>query len=418
MNKLEQFPVNYKEASKLVLLEAEKVTLETESISLANSIGRVLASSIRADSDKPLCSKSSMDGFCIKSSDIETATLHQPVCLPTVKGIDAGSKLKYLPGGHCAYIATGAQLPENADSVIKIEDTGANYNAEKVCFKIPCDPGNFVRQKGSEQKKGDIIIPKNTLINPFILALAGSTGLVSLKVKRKPVVGILTSGDELVMPWEIPSSEQKRNVNSIMLCNQVEEAGATAIDFGIARDNPGHAESLFLQAVENSDMVVTSGGISMGRRDPFRNLFARLAIAPIIYGVDIQPGKPFFFGWFNKKPVFGLPGNQVSSAVTFELFVRSFIRKVLGLNPFRQTLPLELTHTSFNHSGRDFFQRGNLLRKGMKLLVCPVSKQDSHMLSGLATADLLYLHPADRPELPEGSIVESILLKNESNNEF
>jgi molybdopterin molybdotransferase len=359
-----------------------------------------------------------MDGFCVRNTDIVRATPQEPVKLKVASGIDAGHFLKQLPPGQCAYIATGAPLPDGADSVVKIEDVPENFHAGEVTFNKPVKIGQYIRKKGKEQKKGQTLVEKGVEISPFIIGIAAGAGLTALEVYKKPVVGVLTSGDELVMHWDSFKPWQVRNANSIMLCNQVFEAGGYPINAGVARDDEEHSEKLFLQTVEKADIIVTSGGISKGRKDPFRNLFEKLAIEPLVYGLTMKPGKPFFFGYFKNKPVFALPGNQVSSAITFELFVRSFIRAALKTKPFKQTLIAQLATDSFNNSGRDFFQRAKLIRKDNLIQVMPMNKQESSMLSSFAQTDVIYLHPMDEKHLKAGSKVKCFILRNETDYEL
>ncbi|MEW6709992.1 MAG: gephyrin-like molybdotransferase Glp [Candidatus Riflebacteria bacterium] len=412
MKKLQQKPLPFRQALDIILNEATRFRVNSETVGLHQARNRALAEEIRADTDKPTCDNSSMDGFCIRSLDVLQASLQNPVIVPVVPGIDAGHPIEYLPEGHCAYIATGAPLPHGADAVEKLENLVQKDGS--VTFTQPVKKGNFIRTAGSEHLKGHVLARPGENITPFLIAIAASCGISSLKVFKKPVVGILASGDELVMHWETPKPWQVRNVNSMMLSQQICEAGATAVDFGVARDDEAAALKLFERAVELSDIIVTSGGISMGRKDPFRNIFSELELEPVVYGVMMKPGKPFFFGYYKNKPVFALPGNMVSTAVTFELFVRTFIRKAMGLPANRIWMPLKLHNPSFNDSGRDFFERGQLLRIADELRVAPVDIQESHMLSSFGATDLLYLHPADKVELPAGSLVECILLRNES----
>lgn len=414
MKKLQQKPVNYLTALAKVKEEAARYCSLKESIELTQALNRSLAEDIFADTDKPLTANSSMDGFCVNSEDVKSATTENPVKLPVIACIDAGSSINELPAGYCAYIATGAPLPKGADAIERLENVPESYDACEATFSAPVKPGNFIRPQGAEQKAGQKVLAAGTRLTPHLIAVAASAGRSSLKVMKKPVVGILTSGDELIMPWEKPHPGQVRNVNSIMLARQIEEAGGLAIDFGIARDNEEHAMQLFKRAIEHSDILVTSGGISMGRKDPFRNIFAELGIEPIIYGVTMKPGKPFFFANYGGKPLFALPGNVVSTAVTFELFVRTFIRTILHLPPHRLQLKLKLKKQSFNTSQRDFFERGRLSQGVEEILVEPIEKQESHMLSGFAQTDLLYLHPGNIEKLDAGSLVDCIMLRNES----
>ena len=418
MFKLEQKPVKYSQSLETVLNEAEKFPVKTEIIKLEDAQGRSLAQDIISDIDLPLTDNSAMDGFCVRSADIKNASAESPVKLEVAAKIDAGHFIETLPHGKCAYIATGAPLPDGSDSVVKIEDVPEDFHATKVTFTKPAKIGTFIRKKGSEQKKEQILVKKGVEISPFIIGIAAGAGLTALKVYKKPVVAVLTSGDELVMHWDSFKPWQVRNANSIMLCNQVSEAGGYPINAGIARDDDEHSERLFLEAVENADIIVTSGGISKGRKDPFRNLFEKFKIKPLVYGLTMKPGKPFFFAYFKNKPIFALPGNQVSSAITFELFTRTFIRASLKLKPFKQTFSAELATDSYNKSGRDFFQRAKLIRKNDKLMVEPMNKQESNMLSSFAETDVIYLHPLDEALLQAGSKVKCFLFRNETHYEI
>ncbi|MGM0601579.1 MAG: molybdopterin molybdotransferase MoeA, partial [Candidatus Rifleibacteriota bacterium] len=253
MFKLEQNPVKYSQALETVLNEAGKFSLKTEIIKLEDAQGRALAQDIISDIDLPSVDNSAMDGFCVRSSDLAMATSQNPVKLKVGLKIDAGHFIEALPPGQCAYIATGAPLPDGADSVVKIEDVAEDFHATEVTFDKPVETGHFIRKKGGEQKKGQTLVKKGVKISPFIIGIAAGAGLTALEVYKKPVIAILTSGDELVMPWDSLKPWQVRNANSIMLCNQVSEAGGYPIDAGIARDDEEHSENLFLQSVEKAD---------------------------------------------------------------------------------------------------------------------------------------------------------------------
>lgn len=403
--------LNYHQALEIVLQNAENFGTTTEFVSLHESLNRVLAVDINSDLDIPGADNSSMDGYCVRCSDIMGANNNAPMILPLVEGIDAGHTIENLPSGHCAYIATGGVLPPGADTVIRIEDTALTADSKSVQFFTHASHGNFVRPRASEIRCGQLMIKAGSLITPQIAGQIAAAGQTIIKVIKKPTIAILTSGDEVLMPWETPKPWQVRNSNSIMLAMQAQEAGARVFDLGIAKDIGTHAKDLFLKAIECADIVVTSGGISMGRKDPFKQVFSELAITPVFYGVAIKPGKPVFFGYFQNKPVFALPGNQVSTSVTFELFVRPFIRKAHGLPSARLTLDLELTDATINDSGRDFFKRGMPEYRDGRLLVKPLESQESHMLSSLAGAELLFFHPAETSRLAAGEKVRCFFLK-------
>ena len=404
-------PVTFAEAHELVLDHASYVKLPAEPVELKDAVGRTLAGDVTADLDYPGADISAMDGYCLAAELLTGACAEQPLTLPTVAGIDAGHRIDQITAGTCAYIATGGMLPQGADCVVPVEEVTVSSDGRQVTFAAPVKAGNYVRPRASEMKCGDKMIAAGTLITPFVIGQLSTAGLVVLNAVKKPTVAILTSGDEVLMQWEKPMPWQVRNSNCAVLRAQVEEAGATPLEIGIAKDVGDHALELFNKAAAVGDIIVTSGGISMGRRDPFKQVFARLAIRPVFYGIKMKPGKPVFFGMYNNKPVFGLPGNQTSTAVAFELLVRPFIRKALGIAPDRLKCELELVQPSQNGSNRDFFKRGRIIEQNGRLLVQPLESQESHMLSSLAGADVLFLHPASPANLPAGSTVRCWLLK-------
>ena len=404
-------PVSFAHALSLVLKHAEAYTRPTEHISLHTAVNRTLAEDIFSDIDVPGADSSSMDGYCVRAADLKGASTSTPVRLPAVSGIDAGHTIESLPAGHCAYIATGAIMPPGADAIIRIEDTRVSEDGKTVDFLVEAVKGRFIRPKASELKCSDLMIKAPVVISPQVAGQIASAGRQSVKVFKKPVVALLTSGDEVLMPFDQPQPWQVRNSNSTILALQAIESGAEVIDLGIARDRGSHARNLFLKALEIADIIVTSGGISMGRHDPIKKLLLELGIDAIFYGVKIKPGKPVFFGAHEGKTIFALPGNQVSTSVTFELFVRPFIKKILRAPSERLTLELELTEASKNAEGRDFFKRGRPVYSDGRLMVEPLASQESHMLSSLAGADFLFLHPGDAGPLPAGSKVKCYYLK-------
>ncbi|MBU1107403.1 MAG: molybdopterin molybdotransferase MoeA [Candidatus Riflebacteria bacterium] len=403
-------PVSFDLALELILKYDQNQKKATETIELKDSAGRTLASDVFADIDFPGADISAMDGYCLSTVNLAGAGINNLIGLPILAGIDAGHKIDKITPGSCAYIATGGMLPSGADSVVKIEDVEISPDGNNAIFSAPAKVGNFIRPRATELRTGDIMVAAGTQITPFVIGQLATAGQTVVQTIKKPKVAIITSGDEVLMPWEKPQPWQVRNGNCPMLRAQVEEAGAIAFEIGIARDVGDHALELFLKAAECADIIVTSGGISMGRKDPFKQVFARLEIEPVFYGIKMKPGKPVFFGSYKNKPVFGLPGNQTSTAVTFELLVRPYIRKILGL-PNRLTMHLKLSKESINDSRRDFFKRGHLIEQDNITLVQPLESQESHMLSSLAGAEILFLHPANDEKIAAGSSVKCWLLK-------
>lgn len=401
--------VSYTEALDKIILWSTSFKGCCESVPAEEALGRILAEDILADTDLPLVTNSSMDGYAVKALDISNASKNSPKSLKLTHGTNAGEPGKSISSLTCSYVATGAPLPTGSDAVVPIEEV--DVKGDYVVFSAPTVSGQYVRPKGSEINIGETLVKAPEKITPFISAIACSAGLSALKVKRRPVVGVLTSGNELVMPFEKPQPWQVRNSNSTMLCQQIIATGGMPINFGIARDDFASSKEAFMRAAEKCDIIITSGGISMGKQDPFKALFFDdPKFEHLVYKVNMKPGKPLFFGRYDNKPVFGLPGNQISTAITFEIFVKPFIKKVLGINNDTKKLYLELASDSKNIYGRDFFKRGRIISEKQKTFVKPLKIQHSHMITGLKNADVIFLHPANVPLLKAGEIVETFLL--------
>jgi molybdopterin molybdotransferase len=380
-----------------------------ETVSAADALGRVLAEDLRAEKSLPECDTSAMDGYCVRHQDIAAATETAPVSLEIAGEIFAGHPLPSLPSGASFYITTGGMIPEEADTVIKIEDVTVTGNRVTVVSAPP--KGCYVRPRGREMRKGDVVLSAGEVLTPSRLGVLATLGRTRARVSRKPRVAIFTSGDEVLMAFEDPKPWQVRNSNSPCLCAQVTSAGGYPVDYGIIRDEDPDVPGKIRRALEDCDVCITSGGISMGTKDPFVAAFTAMGVHKKVHGVAIKPGKPFFFALEQGKPVFGLPGNQASGAVTFELFVRPYLMRWQGRQqPDRDILMLPLVTPSRNTTGRDHFMRGFLRVTDGMAKAEPFSRQDSHLISSISGAQLLLRHCPQPECLQAGDAVECRLI--------
>ena len=403
--------VPFDEAYHQIQRRAGTLSLPAESLPLAQAHGRILAEDLRVPLDLPQADNSAMDGYCCRQADIAGASAAHPVELPIAGHIDAGHPLPQLPPGTAAYIATGGLVPSGADTIVIIEETTVSADGRLVRISSCSKQGAFIRLRGKDAQAGEMLLTAGQELTPFRIGLLAAHGFTAVNTYRRPRVAIITSGDEVVMPFEVSQPWQVRNANSVILPAQVLESGAVPIDLGIVPDTPGQAQEFLRRALTLADVIVTSGGISMGRKDPFVAAFADLHCECILHGVRMKPGKPVYFGFLKDKPLFGLPGNQVSTAVTFEVFVRPFLRRLLRASPpDRRLLHLPLAAAAVNPTGRDHFVRGSLCGEAGTTEIRLFDKQDSHLLSGLADADVLFRHPWDTPEIPAGQVVSCSLL--------
>ncbi len=397
----------FDEAYATIMEAAAGFVPEGEPVPLDAAPGRILAENLAAPEDLPMADNSAMDGYCFRRSDAVAASSGAPVSLPLTAGIDAGHPIDELPAGHAAYIATGGILPAGADTIIRIEDAELPPPGTLLLIRSLPPEGTYIRRRGRDRRSGDIVLTAGVPFTPYAVGVAASLGRTVVRVARRPRVCVLVSGDEVVMPFDHPLPWQVRNTNTPILKALIRSAGGEPLDLGIVRDNPGAAEAALRRAAELGDIIVSSGGISMGRKDPFASALETIVAAVSVRGVAMKPGKPLTFGCIGKTPYFGLPGNQASSAVTAELFLRPFLARLQGsAAPDHRRVLLPLTKDAANRTGRDDFQRGRLLSTASGPAAETLEKQDSHFLSSLLGADLLIRIPGDRPQIRAGELVE------------
>ncbi|HET7213831.1 MAG TPA: gephyrin-like molybdotransferase Glp, partial [Terriglobia bacterium] len=305
-------------------LTAAGVAPAAEIVSLAEAWGRVLAEDIQADRDYPPFDRSTRDGFAVRSQDVAQAG-----AVLTLDGeVRAGEYFKGEIGpGHCAAIMTGAPLPTGTDAVVMVEYT--RTEDDKVRTERSAAPFENVVHKGSEAQAGQTVLPKGRRLRPGEVGLLASVGMVKLAVYLRPQIAILPTGDEVVPIGRKPEWYQVRNSNSAMLAAVVASAGGTPCEMGIGPDRKEALRSLIVKALE-ADMLLLSGGVSMGKYDLVEDVLEDLGAEFYFRSVAIRPGKPLVFGRVQGKFFFGLPGNPVSSFVTCNLFARSAIGVLMG----------------------------------------------------------------------------------------
>jgi len=302
--------------------------VETEQ--LLPSAARVLAEPIAADRDFPPFRRAMRDGYAVRASDLA----QPPVTLDVIAEIKAGAAPGDLPAevqsGQAAATMTGAPTPSGADAVVMVEYT--SQSGSRVTITRGISSGDNVVPVGSEARAGDVLLPSGTRIDYSAIAVASSVGKGFLRVFRRPQVAILATGDEVVEINQQPGPYQIRNSNSYSLAAQVQEAAGEAKILAIARDEADHLRSLIQQGLE-CDLLLLAGGVSMGKYDLVEQVLSEFGAEFFFTGVQIQPGRPIVFGRARGKYFFGLPGNPVSTMVTFELFARPILEALAGMEP-------------------------------------------------------------------------------------
>ncbi|HVA16951.1 MAG TPA: gephyrin-like molybdotransferase Glp [Candidatus Dormibacteraeota bacterium] len=286
-----------------------------ENLKLQNSAGRILAQEIVADRDYPPFDRATRDGFAVRAADCREAGAK----LRVIGEIRAGGEFgKAVCAGECVQIMTGAAVPRGADAVVMIEHTRSGAQQNEVTIERAAEPGMNIGPRGSESRAGDVLLRAKTRIGYAEIAIAGQVGRAELDVYRKPRFAIVSTGDEVVAVDAEPGPFEIRNSNSVSLAAQVELAGAEAVLLGNAPDREGELRKMIEHGLEE-DALVLSGGVSMGKYDLVEEVLRGLGAEFFFDALAIRPGRPAAFGICRGKPVFGLPGNPVSTMVTFEL---------------------------------------------------------------------------------------------------
>lgn len=399
--------VTFEQARRIVEQHAAQVqTTRTEIMSLLEAQGRVLGEDIRADRDFPPFRRAARDGYAVRSGEVASV----PVTLNVVAEIRAGAKPEDVPAqittGQAAGIMTGAPTPEGADSIVMIEYTVRHGDRVEIARTV--HPGENIVPRASEAKQGDLLLAKGTRINETAVAVIASVGKSKVQVYARPRVAVLSTGDEVIPIDEAPGPTQIRNSNSYSIASQIQTAQAEPVLLPIAPDEPGRLCELVKEGLK-ADLFLLAGGVSMGKYDLVEQVLAELGAEFFFTGAQIQPGKPIVFGRISSsapKYFFGLPGNPVSTMVTFDLFVRPLLDALCGMKP----RPLAFLHVRLKadirtKTGLTRFLPGILSGEFENTEVELARWGGSGDVAATARADCYVVIPPDREHIPAGEFV-------------
>jgi molybdopterin molybdotransferase len=390
--------------SALDTILADTRLLGAHTVDILDAPGRVLAEDIQAHAPLPPWDNSAMDGYAVRTAEV---TPQSPMTIGLT--VPAGAGLSALPAGQAARIMTGAPVPTGADGVLMREDADESQPGLVRLSRAP-QPGEHIRRRGEDVPEGSTVLTRGTLLRPSDVGLLAGVGRARISVVRAPVVAILATGDELLEVGSPPQPARIINSNAWMLAAQVREAGGIPRLLGIARDT---RESLVthLRQVDGADVLLTSGGVSVGDFDFVLEALSDVGARLAFWKVAIKPGKPLAVGTLGSTRVFGLPGNPVSSFVTFELFVRPALRALQGLStPGRHTVVARAVGTYQKKPGLTHYVRVRLEAGPDGVRAHVLAQQGSGALTSLRGCDGLMVLAQDRGPLQAGEEAPVLVL--------
>jgi len=397
-------------------------TLNDEEKPILDCPGQVLAEDIYSDIDVPPLDNSAMDGYAVQSKDTRGASQKSPRFLRVIDTVAAGSIPKSeLKPGTAIRIMTGAPTPKGTDSVVRFEDTDETQrekSSTEIGIMVEVKPGKNIRRAGEDIARGTLVLSQGRIIRPSEVGVLASLGRSAVRVIRRPTVAILATGDELVEVSQPLPTGKIYNSNAYSVAALVRRYGGIPKLLGIASDSEDSVVTKLRQGLD-ADMLITIGGVSLGDYDVVKDVLAKQGKVSF-WTVRIKPGKPVAFGMIKGRdqagrvaniPHIGLPGNPVSSMVTFELFARPAILKMLGKkNLTKPTIEAVIEDPVVNNDGRRVFSRTVVEKRGNQYFARLTGPQGSGILTSMTSANGLVIIPEDKPGVNKGDIVQVMML--------
>ena len=383
-----------------------------ESVPLAGARGRVLAQDVRAPADSPTFDRSAMDGYAVRAADTAAAAQEAPARLAYAGDVPMGAASPIAVGpGQAAWVATGSMIPPGADSVVMVERTARD--GETVLIRQAAKPGDNVIRRGDDLHAGDVVLRAGRRVRPHDVAALASMGLAQVPVRRRPRVAIIAGGDELVSPGELLAPGQIYDANSYAMAAQIEEWGGEPAILPRVQDRPEEVRAALERAVGGADVVLLSGGSSVGIKDLSAEAIDAVGRPGVlVHGVAMRPARPTVLGVVGGVLVIGIPGNPVSAMIACEVFARPALESLLGVQPARQAGTMgdystqgRLAARVRSQVGRQDYVRVRLERTAEGVTVHPVPG-GSNAIRSMVDADGLLVVPAERVALEEGETVE------------
>ncbi len=395
--------------------EALRIVLENvaplgvERLALLDALGRVLAEEVRSARDIPSFDNSAMDGYALRSADVARASESNPVRLAVIETVGAGAiPSRGIEAGQAVRTMTGAPIALGADAIIPVERTRGEGDVVEIL--APVAPGESIRPRGEDVRAGQVVIEAGKLLRASDIGVLASVSRPMLSVYRRPRVAVVATGDELVDIDQVPAGAQVVNSSAWALAAGIREAGAEASILGIARDRPEEIRERLSEAIR-FDVVLSTGGVSVGQFDHVKGALDEIGMRTLFHGIAQKPGRPLKFGLLDGRPVFGLPGNPVSTMVCFYLYVRPALlrmggRRDVGLPRIKVVCASDIKVSS----NLTEFIRVRLERRGETIYAAPTGSQGSGIMTSLSLADALLIGPMKETRLQAGASATALLL--------
>jgi len=403
--------ISVEDALKLIL--STTPILGMEKVDIITALGRVIGENIYSPSDIPPFDNSAMDGYAVKSEDTKGASKNHPAVLTVIEDLPAGYVAKgKIKKGEAIRIMTGAPLPQGVDSVVMVEETEAS--GDKVKIFNEAEINQHIRKAGEDVKKGELVIPQGTVLRPAAIGMLASLRRSFVSVYQRPLVSILCTGDELVDVDGELKAGQIVSSNSYTLASQVNECGGIPLLLGIARDRKDELEQKFREGLR-ADVIISSAGVSVGDYDLVKGVLQDLGMEMKFWKVAMRPGQPLAFGTIGGKPTFGLPGNPVSSMVSFEQFVRPYLLKMQGHKKiFRPVIEAIWQEGFVKKTERKYLVRCMVSKKEGTYIASSTGEQGSGILKSMVLANGLAIFPEEKEVIRAGEKVKVQLLDGEA----
>lgn len=402
--------LSVKEAQQQIL--NLQVKIKTKKVPVLDTLGLVLAKDIISDDNIPAYDNSAMDGYAVKAEDILGADKNYPVKLNLLKeDLPAGKvPCRSLESGYAMSIMTGAPIPQGCSCVVMREDTQEKGHFVLV-FK-ECRKGENIRYRGEDIKKGDKVLKRGKVIYPGDIGVLASIGKSEVPVIYPPLLGIMTTGNELLEIDSELTMGKVRDSNSYSLAAQVKEVGAYYKKYGIVRDEKEILGKKITEALAECDILLLTGGVSVGNYDFVKEVLGSIGAQLLFWGVNQRPGKPLAFLTYKDKFIFGLPGNPVSVMVCFEMYVRPLIKKMMGIDkPFRNSIYAKSSYNFEHKEGRTDFVRVIIEKKGSEYFFKSTGTQGSGVLTSMSEADGIAIFPEHKGNIKKDDDMQIYLLK-------